>query len=493
MILLTIITAVIALSGFIAVLCSYKLNRFSPLCYGIVGAIWGWQLFMHSCLDPVFITKTVISWLLAPVLAFLLAAILYHLYRKTVIRSNIHYLKLLAYLRPVIIISSLLLIVAICINNGAVLQILNSAVISNFYIRIYTFHIPVQDIVLLTSVLIIFLIAYKKTFKTVKYLALRDNINIEPAVCTIITSSVILLLFSFPGIEITGLKTSPVSVSQTVFSSLLGINYIQNRRNVSDNQILRSAASVVVTPVIAFCISYLIFNLINKEILTKLQNYQPVTEYPFNTAFLVWIALFGILPVMILLFFKNRKQSGLQMQQKTLADQKNLFESRKAMSALEVKAVVLENESLNNKLELRRQELMNIALSISEQKEFLEKIYHEIKSIKKLEKQEDKERKINEIEKLISQKMNFSQEIESFYVQIEKVHKDFNIRLKEQYSNLTENEEKLITFLRLGFSSKHIASLMNIAPKSVEINRYRLRNKLGLMRDQKLINFIKSI
>jgi DNA-binding NarL/FixJ family response regulator len=117
----------------------------------------------------------------------------------------------------------------------------------------------------------------------------------------------------------------------------------------------------------------------------------------------------------------------------------------------------------------------------------------EIKKLKETGTQEEQNKKIKEIENTLLQKMNISREMESFYVQIEAIHKDFNLRLAELYPNLTEQEKKLITFLRLGFSSKHIASLVNISPKSVEISRYRLRNKLGLTRKQKLISFIKSI
>ncbi|HAN78403.1 MAG TPA: hypothetical protein DCQ31_11870 [Bacteroidales bacterium] len=34
--------------------------------------------------------------------------------------------------------------------------------------------------------------------------------------------------------------------------------------------------------------------------------------------------------------------------------------------------------------------------------------------------------------------------------------------------------------MRLNLSSKDIASLLNISPKSVEINRYRLRKKIAV-------------
>ena len=70
---------------------------------------------------------------------------------------------------------------------------------------------------------------------------------------------------------------------------------------------------------------------------------------------------------------------------------------------------------------------------------------------------------------------------------------NINMRLKEAFPNLTESERKLAILLRQGFSSKYIATLMNITPKSVEISRYRLRTKLGLRRSDNLVQFIKSI
>ena len=89
--------------------------------------------------------------------------------------------------------------------------------------------------------------------------------------------------------------------------------------------------------------------------------------------------------------------------------------------------------------------------------------------------------------------MYFSREMNDFYAQSEILHKDFNMRLKEAFPNLTESERKLAILLRQGFSSKYIATLMNITPKSAEISRYRLRIKLGLKRSDNLVQFIKSI
>ena len=106
---------------------------------------------------------------------------------------------------------------------------------------------------------------------------------------------------------------------------------------------------------------------------------------------------------------------------------------------------------------------------------------------------EAKDRLLSELEKEIQQRLQNDNRLDDFYAQVESLHKDFSVKLTESFPSLTQQERKLATLLRLGFSTKYIASLMYITPKSVEIERYRLRRKLGLKRSDNLITFIKSI
>ena len=137
--------------------------------------------------------------------------------------------------------------------------------------------------------------------------------------------------------------------------------------------------------------------------------------------------------------------------------------------------------------------MVDFALGIGDQKKFMEKIYDDLKDVRSMEDGPDKDARTDELLSSLRERMYFTSEINDFYARSEILHKDFNRRLAEAFPNLTENERKLANLLRQGFSSKYIASLMNIAPKSVEINRYRLRAKLGLRREDNLIKFIKSI
>ena len=58
--------------------------------------------------------------------------------------------------------------------------------------------------------------------------------------------------------------------------------------------------------------------------------------------------------------------------------------------------------------------------------------------------------------------------------------KDFIKKLKSIHPNLTPNDLRLCAYLRLNLSSKEIAPLLNISPRSVEVKRYRLRKKMEL-------------
>ena len=162
---------------------------------------------------------------------------------------------------------------------------------------------------------------------------------------------------------------------------------------------------------------------------------------------------------------------------------------------MELKVVLSENQALHNAVEMKRQEVMNVALSIVEQREFLESLRETVKKLEKAEDDKERDRLIAELSSSIKQRLSYESDVDSqyFYAQAESLHEDFNAKLSENFPNLTQQEKRLATLLRLGFSSKYIATLMNITSKSVEISRYRLRQKLGLKKGDNLVNFIKSI
>jgi len=88
--------------------------------------------------------------------------------------------------------------------------------------------------------------------------------------------------------------------------------------------------------------------------------------------------------------------------------------------------------------------------------------------------------------------MNFIQEDSNFIPErIETVNYEFYQSLKKKYPSLTKSEIDLIFKIKTGLSIKQISQILNIAPNSVIVKRYRLRKKLAINED--LDNFIHSL
>lgn len=86
-----------------------------------------------------------------------------------------------------------------------------------------------------------------------------------------------------------------------------------------------------------------------------------------------------------------------------------------------------------------------------------------------------------------------NEEWEQFSRHFDQVHDNFLKRLGEAYPDLSPNDFKLSTYLRMNLASKEIASLMNISVRGVEASRYRLRKRLNLPSGTNLTEFLMKL
>jgi len=81
---------------------------------------------------------------------------------------------------------------------------------------------------------------------------------------------------------------------------------------------------------------------------------------------------------------------------------------------------------------------------------------------------------------------------EDFKIQLETINKDFYSKLNNLCNNLTQNEIKLCSFLRINLTTKEIALLTKQSARSIDVARYRLRKKLNLSKDANLSFFLSK-
>lgn len=82
---------------------------------------------------------------------------------------------------------------------------------------------------------------------------------------------------------------------------------------------------------------------------------------------------------------------------------------------------------------------------------------------------------------------------DQFTQQFDRVHVEFHQRLLDRFPDLTKNDLKLCTYLRMNLSSKEIASLTFVTVRAVEVSRSRLRKRLGLDPADNLLQFIQGL
>jgi DNA-binding NarL/FixJ family response regulator len=214
------------------------------------------------------------------------------------------------------------------------------------------------------------------------------------------------------------------------------------------------------------------------------------------TDFVVMAAATLILVTLVFAgYIRMQRRSKEAVDRLVATQQQQIYEHSRALGDMELKVVMSENQALHNAVEMKRQEVMNVALSIVEQKEYLESLSALVKKMSMTSDEKERDRIVAEMDASLKQRLSYERDVDSqyFYAQAETLHEDFSAKLSENFPDLTQQEKRLATLLRLGFSSKYIATLMSITPKSVEIGRYRLRQKLGLSKGDNLVRFIKSI
>jgi DNA-binding CsgD family transcriptional regulator len=147
---------------------------------------------------------------------------------------------------------------------------------------------------------------------------------------------------------------------------------------------------------------------------------------------------------------------------------------------------------LGKELKFRQNEMVTMAMSIIHKNEFLNSLKDEIVKIKANVKDPEVRMGLNKLSLMITQDLSIDRDREKFQMHISEQNSSFIHRLTEAFPTMTDNEKRLASLLRLNLSSKEIASILNISPKSVEMNRYRLRKKLKVDPKVSLSDFIRN-
>lgn len=186
---------------------------------------------------------------------------------------------------------------------------------------------------------------------------------------------------------------------------------------------------------------------------------------------------------------KVKKEKERQMKEQQM--EFHLAEEKKEKELAKLRSKQLEVE-----LKHKSSELSDSAMNLVRKNDMLQAIDQNMEQLSESVRREETKarlvKKIGDIRKEIKMHMNDDDNWNKFEENFNLVYDNFSQKIMEAFPQLKKSDLKLCVYLRMGLSSKEMASLLNTSVRSIETARYRLRKKLDIDTGSNLTDFIQS-
>ncbi|OJJ17762.1 hypothetical protein BKI52_28280 [marine bacterium AO1-C] len=172
------------------------------------------------------------------------------------------------------------------------------------------------------------------------------------------------------------------------------------------------------------------------------------------------------------------------------AKEQTIYEKEQRIAEEKNRRTKAEKEKLESELNLKNQQLTSHTLHMIQKNQTLNEINVQVNQIRQQKSITDAKKLLNRLSNLIDYGINVDKDWESFQRIFDQLHPSFYNSLKVQYPLLTSSDLHLSALLKLNLNTKEIASLLNITPKSTQMKRHRLRQKMNIDSDARLTEFM---
>jgi len=170
-----------------------------------------------------------------------------------------------------------------------------------------------------------------------------------------------------------------------------------------------------------------------------------------------------------------------------LEHQKAVFQEKSFRAEQEI--LRLKNENLEKEVEARQARLSASVLQNAHKNQVLEDLKTQILHIS-LPGKEGQPPELRRLIRAINSELAQEDYWEQFQLAFNQMHQDFVHELQRRHPHISGNDNRLCSFIRMGFSNAEIASILNITVNGVEQGKYRLKKKMELDKDASLNEYI---
>ncbi len=302
----------------------------------IVGAIIGWNLFTGNQTDGKTLSQIVSTWIAGPIIGAIFAILLYILIKKIKRTARIHIVRFESYIKTGLIIVGAFGAYSLGANN--------IANVMGVFIPAFNLHEINMGLFSLSSAQQLFLlgglaiaagiITYsRKVIETVGSNIME--LSSEAALVVVLAQALVLFIFSsswlssvFVKLGIPPIPMVPVSASQVIIGSVIGIGLYKGVRNINFRLLGEIAAGWLATPlfsgILAFFSLFFIKNIFGVSVGVKVE--ETLTESPreieavvidSNLSGVVQYLLMGLVVAgifVILVYYSLERKKKLELQ-----------------------------------------------------------------------------------------------------------------------------------------------------------------------------------
>jgi inorganic phosphate transporter, PiT family len=255
----------VALAAAITVYSMTKSSLPVSTTQAIVGAIIGWNLYTGNSTDAQTLTQIVTTWISGPILGATFAVLLYILLKNFKRSAKIHMIRFEAYIRNGLIIAGAFGAFSLGANNIANVMgvFVPSVLLPDLNLGLFSLSSGQQLFLLGGLAIALGIITYSKRVMETVGSGIFE-LSSEAALVVVISQALVLFLFSsvalanlLTSVGLPALPMVPVSSSQVVIGSILGIGLYKGARNMNYKMLGGIALGWIATPVIAGVIAFL--------------------------------------------------------------------------------------------------------------------------------------------------------------------------------------------------------------------------------------------
>ncbi|MHA7056507.1 tetratricopeptide repeat protein [Aquimarina sp. M1] len=200
------------------------------------------------------------------------------------------------------------------------------------------------------------------------------------------------------------------------------------------------------------------------------------------------VAMLFICGCLIYIVSRQRAKKSNQLASKT----QELLASAHALTQKELENSELKQRELQQQLDFKNKELSSYTLNFIKKNEVVQQLQKTIKDIQKSSTLK-KDQLVTDLNKIIRKNLRIDKDWEDFSRFFEDAHQGFYTKLKSKHNELSTNDLKICSLVRLNLNVKEMASILGISPDSARTARYRLRKKLKLTPEQEIFTYLAHL